>query len=198
MNVIDDRFCYCSCHDESIGKKWAKKKIMDNLKEMRNNMGETRYTRQKGIELNEENLPKICKELIGYNYVLNLEADKVNKVLKVIPPEGCNRSFKFGEYLQMNKYGLRAVPTDREEYTACWLYKQGVHQKLFYADNVTSYSIDKKYGQIQVYTKEKGYVMDMSCGVIVFDDNGDFVEVFKTDAPSLDFAMVEHGYKKVK
>ena len=189
---------YCSCYDESTIEKWARKKRMDNLKEMVDTMSETKYVKNEGIELNEENLPEICRELIGYNYVFNLEVDKVNKVLKVIPKEGCNRSFKFGEYLQMNKYSLRATPTSGKEYTACWLYNTlEWMEKLYVDNNVGSFTVAQDPDGLMLTVD--GETCSIKYGVIVFDENNHFVECFDDNENiGLTPAMEEHGYKKVK
>ena len=161
-------------------------------------MTETRYTRQKGIELNKDNLVAILGQLIQSDYVDKFEVNLFEEILIVKFGDGSEEVFDYYDYLEITKDTIRLATENNTTYTGYWLYKPDPLKELYYADNVQAYSIDKESKIIYIHTEHKSYTMDMKRGVIVFDYKGDFVEVFKTDAPSLDFAMVKHGYKKVK
>ena len=161
-------------------------------------MSETRYTRQKGVELNKDNLVAILGQLIQSDYVEKFEVNLFEESLIVKFGDGSEEVFDYYDYLEITKDTIKHVGENNTTYTGYWLYNQDTLQGIYYADNVTSYGVDKKSKVIHINTEHKCHTMDMKRGVIVFDYKGDFVEVFKTDAPSLDFAMMKHGYKKVK
>ena len=162
-------------------------------------MSETRYARQKGIELNKDNLVAILGQLIQSDYVEKFEVDLEGEYLTVtFRKNGRESIFVFDDHIEITKDTIQLAKENNTTYTGYWLYKPETLHELYYADNVTSYAINKLSKIIYIHTEHKSYTMDMKRGVIVFDYKGDFVEVFKTDAPSLDFAMMKHGYKKVK
>ena len=192
-------YYYCSCYDESTIEKWARKKTMDNLKEMVNNMSETKYVKKDGIVILEETLPEIFNELIYKYYVDRVTVNKPKEYIEVREDDDYSgEKYNFGEYIIIGEDEIKSSKDEGEEYTAYWLYDLEVLRKLKYANNVKSYSINKEAGVMHTHTGYEHLITNITRGVMVFDEDGDFVEVFETDNPMLESAMMEHGYKKVK
>ena len=162
-------------------------------------MSETRYTRQTGVELNNDNLPTVIGQILNKDYIDKFEVSFEGEYLSVTFHDGGVEVFDFNDHIMITKDTIQLAKENNTTYTGYWLYKPDALKKLHYADNVKAYSIDKEYGRIHVHTTYKCHTMDTNRGVIVFDDDGDFVEVFKPDTPKLlSSVMVEHGYKKVE
>lgn len=207
MNMIDDWFWeeltkkpypyyYCSCHDESTIEKWAKKKIMDNLKEMNDNMSEKKYVKDKGIVILEETLPEIFNELINKDYVERVTVNKPNECIIISTDDDIiGERYSFGKNIIIGEDKIDHGKDTGEEYTACWLFNNSKWMDKLYADNnVSSFTVTHDPDRLMLTVDGKTY--SITHGVIVFDECNHFVECFDDNHIHLDSAMVEHGYKK--
>lgn len=165
-------------------------------------MNELRFKKVRGIELNRENLPTICEKILQINNVRNIKVDKDDEFLEIFNEDESKKfKFKFGDGINIANEGVW-LSDNNKEYIAYWL--RGTKEwlaRLDFSTNVSSFKVyDSLAGRVvNVRTKDGS---EITCttkrGVIVFDDMGDFVEMFEDYGYlMLSDAMKAHGYTKV-
>lgn len=166
-------------------------------------MNELRFKKVSGIELNRGNLPTICEKILQINNVRNVKVDKDKEFLEIFNEDKSKKfKFKFGDGINITNEWVW-LSDNNKEYIAYWL--RGTKEwlpRLDFSTNVSSFTVyDSLAGRlVNVHINDGS---EITCttkrGVIVFDDVGDFVEMFEdNDHLMLDGAMKAQGYTKVE
>ena len=145
-------------------------KIIEEFMEKGDNMSETRYTRQKGVELNKDNLVAILGQLIQSDYVEKFKVNLFEEYITVTDGKGNTDRFDYYDYLEITKDTIR-------------LAKENNLPEIF------NELIDKDYVERVTVNKPN------ECISISTDD--DIIGERYSFGDMLEFAMVKHGYKKV-
>lgn len=159
----------------------------------------TKYKKKEdGIEVNNENLPRILEQLANKDYVKKIEANKEEGWIRITMNEGIGH-FHYGGYIDILDIGVYPACSDYKTYTAYWSQPTNVWlAKLYDCPNVIRFDLNKKIGKLYLYTNHRNFSILIKKAVIVFDEDDEFVEMFNTEKTTLNNAMGEHDYVKVE
>lgn len=157
-------------------------------------MSETKYVKNKGVIILEENLPEIINKLIDKYYVEEVTVNKRMEYIAVIRNyDYSKRKYHFGECIIIGEDKIESCRDNGKEYTACWLFNTPRWMGKLYADNnVDSFTVAQDSDGLRLTVD--GESCSIKYGVIVFDENNHFVECFDDNNINLDLAMEAHGY----
>lgn len=193
---------YYNSHYESPIEKWVKNKLLNELKQIdemtESTKGDTMTIYEKKgtkIELNNKNLPTILEQLANRDCVQKIEANKEDGWIKITWDKG-TAEFHYGTHINILDTGVYPAVSSNTKYTAYFTqYVSEYLVKLYYSSNVLRIDLNSEVRRLYVYTEKGNFSIFMGSGVIVFDDDDEFVEMFESDKCSIDEDMREHGYE---
>lgn len=159
-----------------------------------------KYVKEDGIELNKENLPRIFNKLINNPFITHIDVDTDVGFLEIMNTDTCSR-FQFGTKLRITDDWVYKAKKEDKKYIGCYLH--GIKPTnwlniLYDSDNVIGFALNQKTELLEIYTKDDKFSIPTRYRVIVFTEDGEFVEVFKSITGYIVDDMRKHGYKKVK
>ena len=164
-----------------------------------------KYKKQEdGIVLNKENLPLICDELLKLK-ITRVKYDIGDEKLWVSLLGGEEKCVDFGAVMKFSKNGINVTyPDCSDYYTAITVWANGIKGLigLYNAKNVKNIRLydttNNHKGRIKIDLENgDSFGEELIDTILVFDSEGEFVELVSSPSLSPDTDMGKHGYVRV-
>ena len=158
-----------------------------------------------GIVLNKENLPIIFEKILKLN-VDSVKYDLSNKKL-CVGLIGCGeKCYDFGAVMKFSKNGVNVTYPDCSNYYTAyglWYINMGGIEALYDAKNVKNIQLydtaNNHDGRIRIDLENgNSFGEELIDTILVFDSEGEFVELVSSPSLSPDNDMKKHGYVRVE
>lgn len=154
-----------------------------------------------GIVLNKENLPIIFEKILKLN-VDSVKYDLSNKKL-CVGLIGCGeKCYDFGAVMKFSNDSVEVINPDY--YTAITVWDGGIKGliDLYYAKNVKNIRVydtaNNHDGRIRIDLENgDSFGEELMDTILVFDGEGEFVELVSNPSVSPNVDMAKHGYVRV-